>query len=103
MNYVVDRRERRKRDWISCSTTVVEGKYRVTELQKGTEYTFRVAAENRYGIGEFVETEPLIAQDPYTVPGAPSTPEIIEVARISLLSLGRHPRKIVELTSKDTG
>ena len=78
MNYVVERLEGRKREWVSCSQTVVETKYRCCNLTEGTEYTFRVAAENRFGIGEWAYSEPIIAQNPYNVPGKPNPPQIEE-------------------------
>lgn len=35
------------------------------KLTAGVEYHFRVAAENRLGIGEFAESPSAIAKDPY--------------------------------------
>jgi titin len=44
----------------------------VAELVEGNEYEFRVAAENKAGIGEFSPPSiPIMAKDPWDKPGKP--------------------------------
>ena len=92
MNYVVELLKGRKREWVSCSQTVVETKYRACSLTEGVEYTFRVAAENRFGIGEWAYSEPIIAKNPYNPPGKPNAPTI-EEARRDFISVKWTPPK----------
>ena len=93
MNYVVEKLEGRKREWVSCSQTVVETKYRVCKLEEGTEYTFRVAAENRFGIGEWAYTEPVIAKNPYNVPGVCPAPKIDEARKDYIIVNWQPPKE----------
>ena len=92
MNYVVEMLEGRKREWTSCSQTVVETKFRVCQLTEGTEYIFRVAAENRFGIGEWAYTEPIIAKNPYNVPSECPAPKI-DKARKDYIIVNWQPPK----------
>jgi FKBP-type peptidyl-prolyl cis-trans isomerase 2 len=42
--------------------------YEVTGLKEGSEYKFRVSAENAYGQSQPLECEkPIIAKDPYSM------------------------------------
>ena len=47
-------------------------KVKVTELMEKNDYEFRVAAENKAGIGEFSPpSKPITAKDPWDKPGKP--------------------------------
>ncbi len=53
---------------------------KVTDLVDGNEYEFRVAAENKAGIGPFSEpSKPFIAKDPWDKPGKPGRPDVSDV------------------------
>lgn len=66
-NYVVEKRDVRRRNWQSVDTTVKDTKYTVTPLNEGSLYVFRVAAENAAGIGEFCELEDsVLAKDTFS-------------------------------------
>ncbi|KAI8482491.1 Titin-like [Branchiostoma belcheri] len=59
----------------------------VSRLEKDYQYLFRVAAENQYGIGPFIETDgPVTASDPIDMP------EHLDITRVT--------RKTVELVWK---
>ncbi|TNN69533.1 Titin [Liparis tanakae] len=66
-NYVVEKRDVRRKAWQSVDTTVKELKYTVTPLNEGSLYVFRVAAENAVGTGEFCELEDaVLAKDTFS-------------------------------------
>ena len=66
-NYVVEKRDVRRKAWQAVDTTVKELKYTVTPLNEGSLYVFRVAAENAAGMGEFCEMEDaVLAKDTFS-------------------------------------
>jgi len=54
--YVVEVREAKKKTWSKVDTTE-SLEFTVPKLVEGTEYVFRVAAQNAVGVGEFVELQ----------------------------------------------
>uniref|UniRef100_A0A3Q4MCF9 Titin n=1 Tax=Neolamprologus brichardi TaxID=32507 RepID=A0A3Q4MCF9_NEOBR len=73
-HYIIEKRETSRVTWTGVEAHVEALSYKVTKLVPGKEYVFRIAAVNKYGVGEFLESDPLIAQNPFTPPSAPSTP-----------------------------
>uniref|UniRef100_A0A3Q2CRG7 Titin n=1 Tax=Cyprinodon variegatus TaxID=28743 RepID=A0A3Q2CRG7_CYPVA len=78
------------------SWTMVEPKiqaisYKITKLLPGNEYIFRVTAVNKYGVGEPLESEPVVARNPFTTPSAPSTPEPSAITRDSIVLTWERP------------
>lgn len=66
-NYVVEKRDVRRKAWQAVDTTVKELKYTVSPLNEGSLYVFRVAAENAIGMGEFCELEDaVLAKDTFS-------------------------------------
>lgn len=66
-NYVVEKRDVRRKTWQTVDTTVKELKYTVSPLNEGSLYVFRVAAENAVGMGEFYELEDaVLAKDTFS-------------------------------------
>ncbi|XDV30081.1 hypothetical protein PO909_033074, partial [Leuciscus waleckii] len=66
-NYVVEKRDVRRRAWQAVDTTVKDTKYTVTPLNEGSLYVFRVAAENAVGVSEFSELEDsVLAKDTFS-------------------------------------
>ena len=66
-NYIVEKRDVRRKGWQTVDTTVKELKYTVTPLNEGSLYVFRVAAENAVGPSEFCELEDsIMAKDTYS-------------------------------------
>jgi len=56
--YVVERREPSKRAWVEAGNTPADRlELTVNGLVKGQAYSFRVAAENSCGVGEFTEMQ----------------------------------------------
>lgn len=64
-NYVVERKDVATAQWSPLSTTSKKKSHMAKHLNEGNQYLFRVAAENQYGRGPFVETpKPIKALDP---------------------------------------
>ena len=58
--YVIEKREALRMMWKSVGSTS-DTEFTVGRLTEGTQYVFRVAAENKVGVGAFVETSKGIA------------------------------------------
>ena len=48
-------------------------------LKEDQEYVIRVAAINKYGIGNFVESKPVKAENPFKRPDPPQNPVVSDV------------------------
>uniref|UniRef100_A0A803Y085 Titin n=1 Tax=Meleagris gallopavo TaxID=9103 RepID=A0A803Y085_MELGA len=84
-HYVVEKRETSRLAWTAVATEVPLTKLKVTKLLKGNEYVFRVMAVNKYGVGEPLESEPVLAVNPYVPPDPPKTPEVTAITKDSMV------------------
>lgn len=57
-NYVVEKREDNRKTYVHVSSDPKECAYTVQRLTEGHEYEFRVMAQNKYGIGPPLYSEP---------------------------------------------
>uniref|UniRef100_A0A8D0D3Q4 Titin n=1 Tax=Sander lucioperca TaxID=283035 RepID=A0A8D0D3Q4_SANLU len=73
-NYVVEKRDTTTTNWVVVSATVARTTLKVANLKTGSEYQFRIYAENRYGKSYAIDSEPVVAQYPFQEPGPPGTP-----------------------------
>jgi hypothetical protein len=74
----------RPSSWLRVGALVTGTSLRATGLIDGQTYQFRVAAENRVGVGEASPTTgPVLARDPWEKPGRPGLPQVSEVTRRS--------------------
>jgi hypothetical protein len=65
-NYIIEKFDAKKGDWQKVSSFCRVPFYEVTGLNEGSEYKFRVSAENIYGQSVPLECEkPIIAKNPY--------------------------------------
>lgn len=55
--YVVEQRDAHRPGWLPVSESVTRTMFKYTRLTEGTEYVFRAAATNRFGIGSFLQSE----------------------------------------------
>lgn len=67
-NFIVDKRESSRTNWAQVSAKIGRDKTEicVERLIMGHEYLFRVRAENRYGAGDAILTDPVVAKDPFS-------------------------------------
>uniref|UniRef100_A0A8D2NQ83 Titin n=1 Tax=Zosterops lateralis melanops TaxID=1220523 RepID=A0A8D2NQ83_ZOSLA len=84
-HYIIEKRETSRLSWTQVATEVQALNLKVTKLLPGNEYIFRVMAVNKYGIGEPLESEPVVARNPYKPPGPPSTPEVSAITKDSMV------------------
>ncbi|XP_061166987.1 twitchin-like isoform X9 [Saccostrea echinata] len=75
-NYILEKRKAGSKKWQKVSSFINTPECIVRNLEPGTEYEFRVMAENKLGVSDALETsEPVLARLPYDTPGAPGTPK----------------------------
>lgn len=55
--YVVEQRNAHQPGWTTISESVTRPCFKFTRLSEGTEYVFRVAAMNRFGVGGFLQSD----------------------------------------------
>lgn len=90
-HYIIEKRETSRVTWAGVEPHVEAVSYKVTKLVPGKEYIFRIAAVNKFGVGEFLESDPFIAQNPFTTPSAPSTPTASTVTGDSIVLTWERP------------
>lgn len=64
-HYVVERRETSRVVWSTVSDMQEKTHVTVVKLVGGNEYVFRVMAVNKFGVGEPLESEPVIAKNSF--------------------------------------
>ena len=67
-NYIIEKFDTKKGEWQKVSSFCRAPRYEVTGLNEGSEYKFRVSAENPYGQSQTLECEkPIIAKNPFSM------------------------------------
>ncbi len=64
-HYIVERRETSRVVWSTVSDKHEQTHVAVSKLVRGNEYVFRVMGVNKYGVGEPLESEPVIAKNAF--------------------------------------
>uniref|UniRef100_A0A3Q1F023 Titin n=1 Tax=Acanthochromis polyacanthus TaxID=80966 RepID=A0A3Q1F023_9TELE len=72
--YSVEKRETSQANWKMVCSSVVRTTFKIPNLVKGTQYQFRVRAENKYGVSEPLTSSDIVAQHQYKPPGPPGKP-----------------------------
>ena len=83
--YIIDCMEVQVTGWKTLSSTVSRTHYRVDKLNPGSEYMFRVRAENKIGQSDALISETIVAKYQFTPPECPRDLKIIRVTRSSAL------------------
>ena len=92
-NYIVEKCEHGTGQWTKVSSYVTTCSVRVRNLTLGTDYDFRIRAENQYGLSEpAFSTEPIKAKFPFDPPGAPGTPRDMSSSSDSITLQWTRPR-----------
>lgn len=67
-NYIVDKRETSRAIWAQVSSKIKGAVFElnVEKLIEGHEYQFRIRAENMWGVGDPLITNPVIAKNPFS-------------------------------------
>uniref|UniRef100_A0A4W5MRV9 Titin n=1 Tax=Hucho hucho TaxID=62062 RepID=A0A4W5MRV9_9TELE len=84
-NYIVEKRDTTTVAWHCVSATVARTTIKVTKLKTGTEYQFRVFAENRYGKSPSLDSAAVVVQYPFSEPLAPGTPFVSSVTKDNMV------------------
>jgi titin len=92
-NYVVEFREATSTVWTTVSAAVARRTLRVNRLHKDTEYIFRIRAENRFGLGQWANSDNVMAEFPFREPGAPSVPGAKAITKDSITVQWQEPIK----------
>uniref|UniRef100_A0A3B3QAA2 Titin n=1 Tax=Paramormyrops kingsleyae TaxID=1676925 RepID=A0A3B3QAA2_9TELE len=80
-HYIVEKRETSHLAWTLVHGDLKATTCRVTNLQKGNEYIFRVLGVNKFGIGEALESDPIKPTDPFSTPSPPTHVKITDVRK----------------------
>lgn len=64
-NYIVEKRESGSTTWQVVNSSVKRTTIKVTHLTKYMEYTFRVSAENKFGVSKSIESQAIVAEHPF--------------------------------------
>ncbi|XP_059156398.1 twitchin-like isoform X4 [Physella acuta] len=93
-NYIVEKRKAGTNRWQKVSSFLSKPTCEVRNLEPGTKYEFRVAAENPQGVSDFLETEtPVLAKLPYDAPQAPGIPKCASTTEDSITLTWSPPKK----------
>ena len=65
-NYIVEKRESGSTAWQLINSSVKRTSLHVSHLTKYMQYTFRVCAENQFGVSKSTESETIVAEHPFS-------------------------------------
>lgn len=64
-HYVVEKRETSRTVWSTISDCLETCTVSVQKLIRGSEYVFRVRGVNKFGVGDSLESEPIVAKNAF--------------------------------------
>uniref|UniRef100_A0A8C1Q0I9 Titin n=1 Tax=Cyprinus carpio TaxID=7962 RepID=A0A8C1Q0I9_CYPCA len=67
-NYIIEKRESGCTAWQLINSSVKHTSFHVSHLTKYMQYTFRICAENRFGVSKPTESETIVAEHPFGIP-----------------------------------
>lgn len=77
--YTVEKRDTTQSDWKMVCSSVAGTQFKIPNLIKGTQYQFRVCAENRFGASEPLVSQTVIAKHQFRPPGPPGKPVVYNI------------------------
>uniref|UniRef100_A0A6I8QI94 Titin n=1 Tax=Xenopus tropicalis TaxID=8364 RepID=A0A6I8QI94_XENTR len=78
-SYSIEKRETSQTNWKMVCSSVARTTFKIPNLVKGTEYQFRVKAENRYGVSPPLNSVDVIAKHQFRPPGPPGKPVVYNI------------------------
>uniref|UniRef100_A0A803YD93 Titin n=1 Tax=Meleagris gallopavo TaxID=9103 RepID=A0A803YD93_MELGA len=84
-NYIVEKRDTTTTTWDIVSAAVARTSIKVSRLTTGSEYQFRICAENRYGKSIHVNSPSVVAEYPFKPPGPPGTPHVAHATKAFMI------------------
>uniref|UniRef100_A0A673JG47 Titin n=1 Tax=Sinocyclocheilus rhinocerous TaxID=307959 RepID=A0A673JG47_9TELE len=90
-NYIVEKRDTSTTNWQIVAANLARTQIKAGRLKAGSEYQFRIAAENRYGKSPLLVSECVVAQYPYKLPGPPGTPFLQSSTKDSMVIVWNEP------------
>uniref|UniRef100_A0A8C4KI97 TITIN protein n=1 Tax=Dromaius novaehollandiae TaxID=8790 RepID=A0A8C4KI97_DRONO len=84
-NYIVEKRETTTTTWDVVSAAVARTSIKVSRLTTGSEYQFRICAENRYGRSTYASSPSVVAEYPFKPPGPPGTPHVAHATKAFMI------------------
>uniref|UniRef100_A0A8C9EUY1 Titin n=1 Tax=Pavo cristatus TaxID=9049 RepID=A0A8C9EUY1_PAVCR len=84
-NYIVEKRDTTTTTWDTVSAAVARTSIKVSRLTTGSEYQFRICAENRYGKSTHVNSPSVVAEYPFKPPGPPGTPHVAHATKAFMI------------------
>uniref|UniRef100_A0A670HZ44 Titin n=1 Tax=Podarcis muralis TaxID=64176 RepID=A0A670HZ44_PODMU len=90
-HYIIEKRETSRLAWTVVASDAVATMLKVTKLLEGNEYIFRIMAVNKYGVGEPLESAPVLMKNPFVVPGPPKSIEVTNVTKDSMTVCWHRP------------
>lgn len=64
-NYVIEKKETGHDSWTAVTANCIGEEYNVLRLAPKCEYIFRIAAENKYGLGDFAISDRVVSRYPF--------------------------------------
>ena len=83
--YIVEAMEVQVTGWKVLSSTVSRCHYRVDKLNPGSEYMFKVRAENKVGTSDAIHSETIVAKYQFVPPEQPRDIKVVRITRSSCL------------------
>ena len=90
-NYIVEKRETHRPNWSVISATVTRTTIKVANLKQDCEYSFRVFAQNRFGISKPLLSEDVLVKSLHQTPGPPGQPQISAMSKDSMTVIWMEP------------
>ncbi len=92
--YIVERRQGYSTRFIRVGKgTILDTYFRDTAVYEGSDYEYRVCAENEAGQGVSCKPiGPIIAKDPFEIPDSPRCPEVLGVTKNSVTLTWKSPK-----------